>query len=100
MGAITTRSPGRQDTLSGAGQRAAYVHRNGMTMPQHAGASLRGAAWYLLRRCTPGERTEIDDVVWGEGERLSFRRSLGTSRHGRLMSGPARDYPGGPGPPA
>ena len=38
-----------------------------------------GAAWYLLRRCTPGERTEIDDVVWGDGERLSFRRSLGTS---------------------
>ncbi len=38
-----------------------------------------GAAWYLLRRLTPGERTEIDDVVWGDGERLSFRRSLGTS---------------------
>ena len=38
-----------------------------------------GVAWYLLRRFTPGERTEIDDVVWGEGERLSFRRSLGTS---------------------
>jgi CIC family chloride channel protein len=38
-----------------------------------------GAAWHLLRRLTPGERTEIDDVVWGEGEQLSFRRSLGTS---------------------
>jgi H+/Cl- antiporter ClcA len=38
-----------------------------------------GVAWYLLRRLTPGERTEIDDVVWGDGERLSFRRSLGTS---------------------
>ncbi len=38
-----------------------------------------GAAWYLPRRLTPGEKTEIDDVVWGEGERLSFRRSLGTS---------------------
>jgi chloride channel protein, CIC family len=38
-----------------------------------------GSAWYLLRRLTPGEKTEIDDVVWGEGERLSFRRSLGTS---------------------
>jgi H+/Cl- antiporter ClcA len=38
-----------------------------------------GAAWYLLRRLTPGEKTEIDDVVWGEGARLSFRRSLGTS---------------------
>jgi chloride channel protein, CIC family len=38
-----------------------------------------GVAWYLLRRLTPGEKTEIDDVVWGEGARLSFRRSLGTS---------------------
>jgi CIC family chloride channel protein len=38
-----------------------------------------GAAWYLLRRLTPGERSEIDDVVWSDGERLSFRRSLGTS---------------------
>jgi len=38
-----------------------------------------GMAWHLLRRLTPGEKTEIDDVVWGEGERLSFRRSLGTS---------------------
>jgi chloride channel protein, CIC family len=42
-------------------------------------AALGGVAWYLLRRLTPGEKTEIDDVVWGEGERLSFRRSLGTS---------------------
>jgi chloride channel protein, CIC family len=38
-----------------------------------------GVAWYLLRRLTPGEKTEIDDVVWREGQRLSFRRSLGTS---------------------
>ena len=46
-----------------------------------------GAAWYLLRRCTPGERTEIDDVVWGEGERLSFRRSLGTSVISEIVIG-------------
>ena len=38
-----------------------------------------GAAWFLLRRFTAGEKSEIDDVVWGHGERLSFRRSLGTS---------------------
>jgi H+/Cl- antiporter ClcA len=44
-----------------------------------AAGAFGGAAWYLLRRLTPGERTEIDDVVWGDGERLSFRRSLGTS---------------------
>ncbi len=38
-----------------------------------------GVAWYLLRRYTPGEKTDIEDSVWtGTGE-LSFRRSLGTS---------------------
>ena len=46
-----------------------------------------GAAWYLLRRLTPGERTEIDDVVWGDGERLSFRRSLGTSLISEIVIG-------------
>ncbi len=38
-----------------------------------------GVAWYLLRRYTPGEKTDVEDTVWtGNGE-LSFRRSLGTS---------------------
>ena len=38
-----------------------------------------GVAWYLLRRYTPGEKTDVEDSVWtGTGE-LSFRRSLGTS---------------------
>jgi CIC family chloride channel protein len=46
-----------------------------------------GAAWYLLRRFTPGERTEIDDVVWGDGERLSFRRSLGSSVISEIVIG-------------
>ena len=30
-----------------------------------AAGAFGGGAWYLLRRVTPGERTEIDDVVWG-----------------------------------
>jgi H+/Cl- antiporter ClcA len=41
-----------------------------------AGA-LGGLAWYLLRRLTAGEKSELDDVVW-YGGRLSARRSLGT----------------------
>jgi chloride channel protein, CIC family len=43
-----------------------------------AGA-IGGVSWYLLRRYTAGERSELDDVVWGDGARLSLRRSLGTS---------------------
>ena len=46
-----------------------------------------GVAWYLLRRYTRGEKSEIDDVVWGEGERLSFRRSLGTSLISEVVIG-------------
>src|SRR5487761_1302557 len=38
-----------------------------------------GVAWYLLRRWTNGEKSEIDDVVWNGDGRLSFRRCLGTS---------------------
>ena len=56
-------------------QGTSGLHR---VRPAH-GARSRWAARYVLRRLTPGERTEIDDVVWGEEERLSFRRSLGTS---------------------
>ena len=52
-----------------------------------AAGAFGGVAWYLLRRFTAGERTEIDDVVWGEGERLSFRRSLGTSVISEIVIG-------------
>ena len=38
-----------------------------------------GIAWFLLRRYTSGEKADLDDVVWGDGARLSLRRSLGTS---------------------
>jgi CIC family chloride channel protein len=38
-----------------------------------------GVAWFLLRRYTKGEKSEIDDVLWGGDGTLSFRRSLGTS---------------------
>jgi H+/Cl- antiporter ClcA len=38
-----------------------------------------GVAWYLLRRSTKGERSEIDEAIWTGDGRLSFRRCLGTS---------------------
>jgi H+/Cl- antiporter ClcA len=52
-----------------------------------AAGAFGGVAWYLLRRLTPGEKTEIDDVVWGEGQRLSFRRSLGSSLISEVVIG-------------
>jgi CIC family chloride channel protein len=44
-----------------------------------AAGAFGGIAWFLLRRYTSGEKSELDDVVCGDGARLSFRRSLGTS---------------------
>ena len=38
-----------------------------------------GVAWFLLRRYTKGEHSEIDESLWNGDGRLSFRRSLGTS---------------------
>jgi chloride channel protein, CIC family len=38
-----------------------------------------GVAWYLLRRYTKGEHSEIDESIWNGDGRLSFRRCLGTS---------------------
>jgi len=38
-----------------------------------------GVAWFLLRRYTTGQPSEIDEAVWNGDGRLSLRRSLGTS---------------------
>jgi len=38
-----------------------------------------GVAWFLLRRYTKGEPSEIDEALWTGDGRLSFRRCLGTS---------------------
>ena len=38
-----------------------------------------GVAWFLLRRYTKGQPSEIDESLWNGDGHLSFRRSLGTS---------------------
>ena len=37
-----------------------------------------GISWYLLRRYTKAEKSEVDDAIWRGDARLSFRRCLGT----------------------
>ncbi len=37
-----------------------------------------GVGWYLLRRCTQGQRAEVDEAAW-YGAGLSWPRSLGTA---------------------
>lgn len=51
-----------------------------------AGA-IAGPGWYLLRRFTPGLKSEADDVLWSGKGRLSFRRSAGTSVLSEIVVG-------------
>ena len=46
-----------------------------------------GVAWYLLRRFTKGEKSEVDDAIWRGDARLSFRRCLGTGVISELVIG-------------
>lgn len=63
-------------TLEAAVERTSSVHR--VVVLLIAGV-VGGVAWYLLRRFTKGEKSEVDDVLWQGDGRLSFRRCLGTS---------------------
>jgi H+/Cl- antiporter ClcA len=38
-----------------------------------------GLSWYLLRRYTPGQRSEIDDVLWSGSAELPADRTAGAS---------------------
>lgn len=51
-----------------------------------AGA-VAGPAWYLLRRATKGESSDVDDAVWTGAGVLSLRRSLGTSALSEVVVG-------------
>ena len=55
---------------------ASYTRRVGSLLI--AGA-FGGVAWYLLRRYTPGKKSEIDDALWSQSGELSVRRSAGTA---------------------
>ena len=46
-----------------------------------------GVAWFLLRRATRHERSDIDDAVWNGTGELSFRRSMGTSLISEVVVG-------------
>jgi len=69
--------------------QAGVAHASGIrrvTVLLIAGA-FGGVAWYLLRRHTRGENSDVDDAVWAGTGRLSFRRSLGTSVISEIVVG-------------
>jgi chloride channel protein, CIC family len=71
-------------SLEAAAERASDLRR--LVVLLVAGA-IGGISWFLLPRHTSGEKSDLDDVVWGEGAKLSFRRSLGTSLISELVIG-------------
>ena len=74
----------RSGTLESGVEHASDIRR--LIVLLSAGA-FGGISWYLLRRYTRGGKSELDDVVWGDGARLSFRRSLGTSVISEIVIG-------------
>jgi len=64
---------------SGPGDFQSHVQR---ASPARRVASLAiagaiaGPSWYLLRRFTRGEHSEVDEAIWAGDGRLSLRRSL------------------------
>ncbi len=46
-----------------------------------------GVAWYVLRRLTRGESSEVEDALWSGSGKLSFRRSLGTATISEIVIG-------------
>jgi CIC family chloride channel protein len=46
-----------------------------------------GLAWYLLRRYTAGEQSDLEEVIWKGDGRLSLRRSLATSLISEIVIG-------------
>ena len=57
-------------------ERASDLRRIGALV---AAGAVGGVAWYLLRRFTRGDKSEVDDSIWDGDASVSFRRCLGTS---------------------
>lgn len=67
---------GNEGGFTEAVRSASSWHR---VVPLLIGGVIAGVGWYLLRRLTPGKKSEADEVLWTGQGRLSLRRSLGTS---------------------
>lgn len=71
-------------SFQSAAERASGLHR---VTALAIGGTIGGVLWYLTRKFTKGEKSEIDDVLWAGDGRLSFRRSLATSIISEIVIG-------------
>jgi chloride channel protein, CIC family len=61
--------------------QAAVEHASdlGRVLPLLVVGAVAGPGWYLLRRYTSGQRSEVDDALWSGDGSLSLPRCVGTS---------------------
>ncbi len=75
--------------LDGRGFSAAVARAEGWrrALPLLIAGVIAGVGWYLLRRFTPGRKSEVDEVLWTGQGRLSLRRSTGTAVLSEIVIG-------------
>jgi chloride channel protein, CIC family len=71
-------------SFEAAVERSSAAHRVVVLMISGAFGSV---AWFLLRKYTKGEKSEIDEEIWNGQGQLSFRRCLGTSAISEVVIG-------------
>jgi H+/Cl- antiporter ClcA len=65
-------------------ERASALRRTGSLL---VAGVVGGLGWFVLRRLTPGRRSEVDEAIWAGDAALSFRRGLGTSVLSEIVVG-------------
>ncbi|HLI59064.1 MAG TPA: chloride channel protein [Solirubrobacteraceae bacterium] len=71
-------------SFQAATERASPLHR---LLSLAIAGVVGGGAWFVVRRLTRGESSEIDDAIWSGDGRLSFRRCLGTGAISEIVIG-------------
>jgi H+/Cl- antiporter ClcA len=71
-------------SFEAAVQAASWTHR---IVPLVTAGVIGGVGWFLLRRWTPGKRSDVDDTIWTGDGTLSFRRCAGTSVLSEIVVG-------------
>jgi H+/Cl- antiporter ClcA len=74
----------RHGTLEAAVEHSSWSRRIASLL---LAGVIGGLGWFLLRRYTPGERSDVDDTLWSGDGSLSFRRCLGTSVLSEIVIG-------------
>lgn len=71
-------------TFEDGARQASWLRR---MLATACGGVIAGVGWFLLRRWTRGQRSEVDEALWNGDGTLAFPRSLGTSVLSEIVVG-------------